>query len=132
MILAKVHFWIGLVGILVFVLTGQYMDYVHVELMEDRPRMFYRSAHIYLLLAFLINLFAGVYFRIDERNLIKFFQLVISVIILICPFLFLVAFFLEEQHALEGFERPYSSLASYLLFGVGLVLCLQAFFAHRD
>lgn len=59
----RIHFWVGVVGMLAFVCTGQYMHifHNHLEGMADAPRMLYRSAHIYLLLSSIINLAAGVY-----------------------------------------------------------------------
>ena len=56
--LNRFHFWLGITGTLLFILTGQYMDKVHNHLqkMADGPRMLYRSAHIYLLLAAVVNL----------------------------------------------------------------------------
>jgi hypothetical protein len=133
MLLARIHFWFGFVGIIVFLLTGLYMDQVHNHLqdMADRSRMFYRSAHIYLLLAALLNLFLGVYLQINERTLIKVFQYSISSIVLLCPVLFLLGFYFEYQHALVGFERPYSRAGSYLILFASGLLCLQVFFMKK-
>lgn len=134
MTLARVHFWFGFIGIIVFVLTGQYMDYFHNHLhdMADRPRMFYRSAHIYLLLAVIINLFLGAYLKLDERKLIKMIQYAISFIVLLCPILYLLGFYFEYQFSLEGFERPYSRLASYLILFSAVLLCFQVFFSEKN
>lgn len=63
------HFWIGVGGMCVFALTGQYMDRVldHLVGMSDGPRMLYRSAHIYILLASMMNLIYGIIFgRFDQ------------------------------------------------------------------
>jgi len=134
MLLGRIHFWFGFVGIIIFLLTGQYMDHVHNHLqsMADRPRMFYRSAHIYLLLAAILNLFLGAYLKIDERKLIKFFQYSISGIVLLSPILFLLGFYFEYELALVGFERPYSRAGSYLILLASGLLCLQVFFSQEN
>ena len=55
--LRSLHLVAGILGLLLFVLQGQYMDHVHDHLagMEDGPRMMFRSSHIYLLLASLLR-----------------------------------------------------------------------------
>ena len=57
----RFHLIIGLTVIVIFLLTGQYMEYVHNRLLPDGTRMLYRSRHIYLLLAGLLNLAIGIY-----------------------------------------------------------------------
>jgi hypothetical protein len=52
----RIHLVFGLSVMVVFLLTGQYMEYVHNRLLPDGTRVLYRSRHIYLLLAGLINL----------------------------------------------------------------------------
>ncbi len=134
MALARIHFWLGFVGLIAFLLTGQYMGIFHNALqdMPDRPRMFYRSAHIYLLLASLINLFLGAYFRKIEHAVIGKLQLFISLLVLISPVMFLVGFFVEYNYALEGLERPVTGFANYFLFIAGVLLCVQVFLQQRD
>ena len=58
----RLHLIIGLTVVVIFLLTGQYMEYVHNRLLLDGTRMLYRSRHIYLLLAGLLNLILGIYF----------------------------------------------------------------------
>ena len=63
--LKLLNFIFGFVGIILFLIQGQYMDinYNHLKGMEDGPRMLFRSAHIYFLLASIINLCIGIYWE---------------------------------------------------------------------
>ena len=132
--LARVHFWLGFAGLIIFLLTGQYMGFIHNALQDlaDRPRMFYRSAHIYLLLASVLNLFLGAYFQKIEHAVIGKLQLLISLLVLLSPVMFLLGFFLEYQYALEGFERPITGWANYFLFIAAVLLCIQEFLRHPN
>ena len=60
----RFHLIFGGLVILIFILTGQYMDKFlqHLEGMADGPRMMYRTRHIYILLSGLLNLAVGAYF----------------------------------------------------------------------
>ncbi|PYS73641.1 MAG: hypothetical protein DMF69_04235 [Acidobacteria bacterium] len=60
----RFHLIFGLLLVIAFLLTGQYMDRFlqHLQSMPDGPRMLYRSRHIYILLSGLINLGIGAYF----------------------------------------------------------------------
>ena len=60
----RFHQLFGISVVIVFLLTGQYMDnYLgHLEGMPDGPKMLYRSRHIYILLAGLLNIGIGAYF----------------------------------------------------------------------
>ena len=118
------HLWIGILGLISFLATGQYMDIIHNHLqnMADAPRMLYRSAHIYLLLSASMNLIIGIYSP-DNRNAWTWPKYLLSAIILLLPFTFLTAFF--QEPLLENFERPYTRLGIYLLFfalGINLIM----------
>ena len=104
--LRKTHLIVGILGLILFVLQGQYMDLAlaHLVGMEDAPRMLFRSSHIYLLLAALLNVVLGVYMRGNIRFLIPELQLVVSSIVLVAPFALLAGFFLEPH--LADFMRP--------------------------
>jgi len=89
------HLTVGLVVVIVFLLTGQYMEYVHNRQLPDGMRMLYRSRHIYLLLAGLINLGIGTYFIPMLQGWRKTLQIIGSVLIVLAPGLLLVGFFSE-------------------------------------
>jgi len=118
------HYWLGAAGVVVFVLTGQYMDIYHDHLqgMADGPRMLYRATHIYILLASIINLVLGVYMSEPGGRIRKAVQHVVSVIVLVAPFLLLAGFFTEPN--LADLQRPYSRPALFGLFGAAVLLSL--------
>jgi hypothetical protein len=110
----RLHLAVGSLALLGFVLTGQYMDRVHAHLegMPDGPRLLYRSAHIYLLFAALLNLLLGAYLRPAAQRGVRLLQGAASVTLLVLPVLFAVAFFREP--ALAELERPWARPAIYL------------------
>ena len=113
------------------------MDIVHqhLENMADKPRMYFRSAHIYLLLCSLLNLFLGVYFKASSKNYVRYLQYLISVLLVIAWSAYFAGFFLEYAYAMDpekGFHRPFTGNASYLLMAVGVLMCFQVFFDSDD
>ncbi len=95
------HKIVGLVIIVTFLLTGQYMDFNFGE-WEGVPletRMMYRSRHIYVLLAGLLNLALGLYLTWQSRQWRKTAQVAGSSLIIIAPFLLVGAFFTEPAAA---------------------------------
>ena len=109
------HLVAGAFVLVAFVLTGQYMDYLDVRSggMGEGARMMFRSRHIYLLLAGLVNLGVGAYFTRHEGGWRKTLQLAGSVLILVAPLLMLAAFFSEPT--LPGLQRHYTLPAIILL-----------------
>ena len=80
----RLHLIFGVLVVLVFLLTGQYMDFQDPkvrELTDEGTRMMFRSRHIYLLLAGLINLGVGVYFTYHRTAWRKSLQVVGSALI---------------------------------------------------
>jgi hypothetical protein len=91
----RFHLIFGFAIVIVFLLTGQYMEYVQNHALPDGPRLLYRSRHIYLLLTGLINLGIGSYFVSRPRGWRRTLQLVGSTLLVIAPILLLVGFFRE-------------------------------------
>ena len=116
----RLHLAVGVVGVVGFLLTGQYMDRVHDHLrgMDDARRLLFRSTHIYLLFCSLVNLALGLYVRpaVGWRHWIR---LVGSLLVLAAPFVQAVGFFTEPW--LSGLDRPYSRPAIYGCFA-GMLL----------
>ena len=56
----RFHLIFGLTVLVVFLLTGQYMDRFHYHLMymADGPRMLYRTRHIFILMSGLVLIFS--------------------------------------------------------------------------
>jgi hypothetical protein len=109
----RIHLLIGVAAIIAFVLTGQYMDRVHGHLhdMAPAPRMLYRSTHIYLLFAGLLNCALGLAEPLNRERWRVSLATLGSLIIYATPVLFLICFFREPW--LEDFDRPYSRPAIY-------------------
>lgn len=119
--LKKLHLIVGAVGVVAFLLTGQYMHWFHAHLhgMADGPRMVYRSSHIYLLWASLLNVCLGCYLRDFSAVRARLAQAVGSVFVAIGPALLCWSFFYETQS--QDLARPLSRLAIYLaVAGIGL------------
>lgn len=119
----KFHLIFGIVVLIVFVLTGQYMRIFHARLqgMEDFPRILFRSRHIYILFASLVNVSIGMYFNYWFARWRKILQIVGSVLIALSSTLLVVAFFYETSHVMLG--SPFSRFGVILTaVGVGLHL----------
>ncbi len=113
----RLHLIFGVLVVLAFLLTGQYMDFQSPpvrELTDEGTRMMFRSRHIYLLLAGLINLGVGVYFTYHRTAWRKSLQVVGSALILLAPLLMAAAFFYEPM--LKGLKRPFTLPAIVALF----------------
>ena len=111
------HLIIGTLGIFAFLLTGQYMLWVHNHLqgMPDGPRLFFRSCHIYLLWSSLLNVVLGCYLTRPQRRYLRHAQSLASFAILVGPFLLCTSFFVELHN--PGLLRPIGQLAIFLGFG---------------
>lgn len=129
--LRKTHLWVGVLGLIVFVLQGQYMDLVHGHLagMTDAPRMLYRSSHIYLLLVAVLNVAMGIYMNSDNPVLHPSIQALVSAVVILAPIGLLAGFFLEPD--MKDLARPYTRPALYALFGTGVVLSLLGLIGTR-
>jgi hypothetical protein len=100
------HRIFGALVILAFLLTGQFMDFQQPpvrELTDEGTRMMFRSRHIYILLAGLLNLGVGVYFTYWRERWRKALQLVGSALLIIAPLMMIGAFFYEPT--LKGLQR---------------------------
>ena len=93
------------------------MAWVHAGLqgMPDGPRLFYRSAHIYLLWGALLNLLLGCYLARLERGVLRHVQSLGSLLILAGPFMLAASFFAERHN--PELDRPVGQLAIFLALG---------------
>jgi|SRR4030095_4019369 hypothetical protein len=117
----RFHLIFGLLVVLVFLLTGQYMDrfYNHLEGMADGPRMLYRTRHIFILLSGLLHLGIGSYYRPRLHPWLRVVQLFGSLLIIVASVLFTVAFFYEPR--LHDLYAPLS-LKGMIIIAVGTLL----------
>jgi hypothetical protein len=115
--LRTLHLSVGTLGVVAFLLTGQYMHWAHSHLqgMPDGPRLFYRSSHIYLLLSSLLNVLLGCYLVRPQRRLLHRAQTVASLAILMGPLLLCASFFFELHN--PALLRPMGRMAIFLAFG---------------
>lgn len=121
LMLGKIHFIGGIIVIIIFLLSGQYMDhnFNHLYDMELMNRALFRAGHLYILLFGLINVSLGTHFKTSETSIIKKIQLIGSVIIFMATFLVIYGFFTELPT--EEIERPLTRISLYLiLLGVSV------------
>jgi ABC-type Na+ efflux pump permease subunit len=113
----KVHLIFGIFVLIIFVLTGQYMDrhFNHLVGMPDAPRLLYRTRHIFILFSGLLNLALAAYFtaRLERRQ--RILQTLGSLLIVAASILFIVAFFYEPK--LQGLYTPLSHRGAYMIAG---------------
>jgi hypothetical protein len=128
----KFHLLFGVVTVVVFLLTGQYMDRYHNHLhdMPDGMRMLYRTRHIYILLAGLLNLGIGAYFRYHAERQLRVMQLLGSTLITVATILFAVGFFYEPQ--LPNLHTPLSHWGMYTIVAGTLLHALSGLGARVD
>jgi hypothetical protein len=112
----RFHQIFGLLLIIVFLLTGQYMDHYlnHMIGVEDGPRMLYRTRHIFILLTALLNLGLGAYFTYRQEMWRRILQVTGSGLIILASFLFIIAFFYEPT--LTVLYTPLSHWGTYTIF----------------
>jgi hypothetical protein len=101
----------------------------HLRGLDDTQRLLFRSRHIYLLFAALLNVALGTYFEIAPHGWRRWVQFVASTAILVAPPLLVVAFLVEPS--LSGLDGPYSKLAIYGCFGAVLLHAISRLRAAR-
>jgi len=111
----KAHLIFGVLIVVSFLLTGQYMDKFHNHLVgvADGPRLLYRTRHIFILLAGLLNLGIGAYFTYRVETWRRTMQLLGSLLIFVASLLFLIAFFYEPR--LSNLHTPLSHWGAYTI-----------------
>lgn len=126
----RLHLIVGLAGVGAFLASGQYMDlaYDHLRGMDDTERLLFRSRHIYLLFAALLNLALGAYFDAAPAGWRRPLQYFASTAVLCAPSLLVVAFLTEPW--LTGLDGPYSRPAIYSCFGAVLLHAVSRWRQH--
>jgi hypothetical protein len=109
----RLHLAVGLAGVAAFLATGQYMDRAHDHLrgMDDARRLLFRSTHIYLLFASLLNAILGLYLPADPGGWRRWARTLGSLLVLAAPPLAAAAFFTEPW--LSDLDRPYTRPVAY-------------------
>ncbi len=104
----RLHQITGILVVVIFLLTGQYMDVYYPDkgAITEGMRMMLRSRHIYILLAGLINIGIGAYFSWHQERWRKVLQAVASTLILMATVFSVSAFFYEPP--LAGLQRTFT------------------------
>ena len=95
--LRTLHFAVGIVGVAAFVVTGLYMRAGFPDLYagDEVVRYLYRSNHVYILLASLVNVALGVHLTALAPGWRTTVSLLGSLLALAAPVVLCFAFFLE-------------------------------------
>ncbi len=129
MALRKLHFAVGLTGIVAFLATGAYMNAGFPDLYAGNEvlRYLYRSNHVYILLASLVNVALGVHLTPAAPGWRATVLLVGSVLALAAPVVLCFAFFLEAPVAqpervwtLAGVAALAAGIALHAVGGMGV------------
>jgi nitric oxide reductase large subunit len=112
--LKKGHLLVGVIGLIIFVLTGQYMHwhFNHLQGMADGPRLMYRTAHIYILWVALLNLVLGLYVQPLENKIRRRIQQAGSLAIMISAVFVSISFFTDSENV--TFWRGWARMGIYL------------------
>lgn len=115
MMLKKAHLWIGVVGVFLFILSGQYFQHFlnGLQDLQDGPRLLLRTSHAYFFFASMINLVFGLYYSPPAN--IKWYTVANQALIMASPFLIAYGF-IFEAHNNPGIEREVGSLGVIALF----------------
>jgi hypothetical protein len=121
--IAKAHWWIGALGVAVFLGTGLYLRTHFPQLHggNDAIRYQFRANHAYILLSSLANVLVGLHLPAAEvvRSWRGQVQRLGSLLLLLAPPLFMVAFAVEPPHASP--DRPLTTAAvAAMLAGTAL------------
>ena len=100
----RLHYIVGLLGVLAFVLSGQAMRFHKpaMKSLEAGAHMMYVLRHIYILGGALVNVMLGLYLRMESRGWRRNLQLVGSVMLLVSPILLTLAFLQEPEIGMAG------------------------------
>ena len=117
----KLHLVVGFLFAAIFLATGVYMAVGMPEInQEDHGmRMMFRSAHVYILMGALVNLVMGCYLKLEDQIPSRRTQLGGSLLILVAPLVFLIAFFVEP--AVGRLDRPVA-VAGTACLAIGVIL----------
>jgi hypothetical protein len=83
--------------------------------MSDSSRLMFRSRHIYVLTAGLVNLMLGLYLQRQAAGWSRIIQAIGSAFLMAAPVLLILAFIIEPLHGLQA-ELGWSHSGLYALF----------------
>ena len=113
----RAHWTVGSLTLIVFLLTGAYMrHFAHVSTLDSVSRLVFRSRHLFLLLSAVANL------ALSSGQPLRLGQRVASALILLSPFLLLVAFAVDPARGLKSSQIFHFGM--YGLFAAGVLLAI--------
>jgi len=114
----RLHLSFGVLTVLAFLITGQFMRHHEppMSALSDSVRLMFRSRHIYILAAGLVNLMLGLYMHLDVAGWRRVVRDAGSVLLLAAPLILLFAFATEPSHGFRA-ETHWSAAGLYALFG---------------
>ena len=122
----RFHLWVGVLTVLAFIITGQFIRHHQPPTPElgNDIRLMLRSRHIYVLASGLVNLMLGLYFekRTGWRGGV---QMAGSCLLALSPVLLLLAFAVEPGQGFQP-EMWRSSAGLYLLFAGSMLHLIGA------
>lgn len=104
----RVHLFVGVCGLVAFVASGAYMRFrvPPMGTLNEATRLLYRSTHIYLLFAALLNLVFGLSAEPASHGWRVGICRIGSALVVLAPVLCVMAFLNEPW--LTGLKRPYT------------------------
>jgi hypothetical protein len=114
----RLHLVAGIGAVLIFLITGQLMLHHTPPLatLGDSARLMFRSRHLYILAAGLVNLMLGLYLERHIWGWRRLVQTAGSALLLASPVLLVVAFSVEPARGFQD-EMRWTTAGLYLLFG---------------
>lgn len=127
----RVHYTVGLLGVIAFVITGQVLGHHHpgMQSLTADVRMMYVSRHIYLLGAALVNLVLGLYLQVQPPGWRRVVQQIGSLLILLAAVSLLLAFITEPGLGMAG--RSWRSYFGLIGLFTGVMTHTVASFARK-
>ena len=128
----RMHLAFGILVVIAFLLTGQYMDKYHNHMVgvPDGVRLLYRTRHIFILMAGLLNLGLAAYFTRRLQLWRRALQWLGSGLIFTASILFIVAFFYEP--GLSNLYTPLSHWGTYTILAGTVLHLLSGVEQKRD
>ncbi|MEP6962117.1 MAG: hypothetical protein ABI995_08565 [Acidobacteriota bacterium] len=117
----RAHRWVGTITLVIFLLTGAYMRWIHAPplgQLPDATRAVFRSRHLYIMLGALANLALA-------RSLpLKAVDRVISILVLAAPVFLLAGFAIEPENGFHP-DAHWAALGLYALFAAAALLVIR-------
>jgi hypothetical protein len=114
---SRAHWLVGLLTLLAFPLTGQYMRHIAaVPHLDSVPRLIFRSRHLFLLVAGVANL------ALSNSQPFHRAQRVASVLILVAPLFLVTAFFIDPARGLHSSTIFRLGMYSFWIAGILLAI----------